>query len=217
MTSQTANADLISLERSIFRRTFSRGLIDIAIACVVVLFAAGPYTTSAGLGDFWGSAVFIPFWALAALVLRFIYRHVVVPRLGHVDFAQLRKKRLLAWNIVAFVIYAIALGVAAISGSQFRLLPPIFHMVAFSIFALAGFVVAGHYLELRRFYVYAVAIASAPLVGELLWKYASVPHHGYPVTFGFAAALCLLVGIGLLVRFTSRHPLPPSNVSSVGA
>jgi hypothetical protein len=217
MTSRPANIDLVSLEQSVFRRTLGHGLIDLAIGCMVLMFAVGPYTTSAGLGDFWGSAVFIPFLMLAALVLRFIYRRVVVPRLGHVDFAQPRKKRLRTWNIVAFVFCALAFGVGAISGSQFGLLPPIFHMVAFSVLVFAGFVVAGYYLELRRFYVYAVFIASAPLVGELLWRYAGVPHHGYPVTFGFAAALCLVVGFVLLIRFMLRHPLPPDSANPPGA
>ena len=142
---------------------------------------------------------------------------MVVPRRGHVDFAQPRRKRLRTWNIVAFVFCAIAFGVGAISGSQFGLLSPIFHTIAFSIFVFAGFAVAGYYLELRRFYVYAVVIASAPLIGELLWRYVGVPHHGYPVTFGFAAALCFLVGIGLLVRFSARHPLPPPDANSLGA
>jgi hypothetical protein len=216
VTCQTTDVDLVSLEQSVFRRTLSHGLIDIAIACVVALFAIGPYPTSMGLGDFWGTAVFIPFWGLAAIVLWLVYRRLVLPRLGRVQFAWPRKKRLLIWNIVIFAFCVVALVVGAISGSQFGLLPPIFHVIALSVLVVSGFALAGYYLDIRRFYLYGVVIASAPHTGELLWQHAGVPHHGYPVTFGFAAALCLLVGVVLFIRFLVRHPLPPRSANSLG-
>ena len=217
MSNQDPEPDLVSLERAIFRRTLNHGLFDIAIGCAFSMFALGPYASAWGLGDFWASAVFVPFWGLVASILWFVHRRLVVPRLGHVTFARRRKKRLVTWNMISVGVGVLAFVVGLISCSAFGLIPPIVHAVAVGLAVFAGFALAGYYLELRRLYLYGVVICAAPLTGELLWKYGGVPHHGFPVTFGFAAALCLFVGVGLLVRFTSRHPLPPREADSGGA
>lgn len=217
MPETTLHPELASLERATFQRTLDHGLYDLGIACMLLVFAVGPYTTSAGLGDFWGTLVFVPFWAVAALALRHVHRHVVAPRLGFVAFAPPRRRRLRSWHRVSLVVAAIALGVGSMSASLFGLLPPAFHIVALSLFVFVGFALGGYYLDSPRFYVYAVVIASAPATGELLWRHAGAPHHGFPITFGFAAALCLAVGLGLLTTFVSRHPLPPDEGERRGA
>lgn len=217
MDTRAANLDLDSLERSVFRRSLSHGLIDIAIGCVLILPAAGPNVSSAGLGDFWGSAVFLPLWGVAALVLWVVHRRCVAPRLGYVQFAPPRRRRLIAFNVIMLGLGVVALVAGAISCSHFGLLSAQFHGAAVGVFVIAGFALAAHYLELRRLYFYGLLIVAAPLVGELLWKYAGVPHHGFPVTFGLAAGLCMVVGLVLLVRLIVRHPLPPRDANAGGA
>ena len=54
--------DLKEAERKVFRSTFQDGLVEIMLGCIVLMFAIGPFL-SPYLGDFWSSAVFLPFWA----------------------------------------------------------------------------------------------------------------------------------------------------------
>ncbi|MFC1935998.1 hypothetical protein ACFLX9_04540, partial [Chloroflexota bacterium] len=50
-------------ERRAFTKAFQDGLWDILIGCIVLLWAIAPFL-STRMGDFWSSAVFLPFWGL---------------------------------------------------------------------------------------------------------------------------------------------------------
>ncbi|MEJ2678211.1 MAG: hypothetical protein P8174_03940, partial [Gemmatimonadota bacterium] len=73
--------DLVEAERRSFRAAYDTGLWDIMIAAVVSMLAIAPYL-SRSMGDFWSSAIFLPFWAVLYLGLRLVRRRVVVPRVG---------------------------------------------------------------------------------------------------------------------------------------
>ena len=47
-------------ERKAFRTKYDDGLWDILLGCFFSMFAIAPFL-SASLGDFWSSAVFVPF------------------------------------------------------------------------------------------------------------------------------------------------------------
>ena len=55
--------DLAAAERRGFRSVVDTGLWDVMLASVVAMFAIAPLL-SVRLGDFWSSAVFVPFWGL---------------------------------------------------------------------------------------------------------------------------------------------------------
>ena len=59
---------LKAAERKAFRTTYNDGLVDIFLGCFFLMFVIAPYL-SASLGDFWSSAVFLPFWALVYLAI----------------------------------------------------------------------------------------------------------------------------------------------------
>ena len=48
-------------ERKAFRITHNDGLWDVLLGCYALMFVIAPYL-STSLGDFWSSAVFLPFW-----------------------------------------------------------------------------------------------------------------------------------------------------------
>jgi hypothetical protein len=198
-------------EQKVFISFFQDGLVDIFLGFFFTQFAIAPHL-SESLGDFWSSAVFIPIWGLVFIVLWLIRKHVVKPRVGEVKFGQWRVKRLMRFNVIMLVVLTASAILAAISAAMFDILPEWVHLapLSFSIILLVGFSIAGYYLNYALFYVYGVMLAAAPIVGEWLWTNMNVPHHGFPVTFGFSAGVMILVGLVQVIRFLRENPLPPS-------
>jgi len=71
--------DTKEAERKAFVSYFQDGLWDIGIGGVLLMFVIAPFL-SASLGDFWSSAVFVPFWGVLFIVLWILRRRVVRPR-----------------------------------------------------------------------------------------------------------------------------------------
>jgi hypothetical protein len=138
-----------------------------------------------------------------------VQNRVVRPRVGRVEYAPLRKKRMarLTWimlvvNVVALVLGSVAFFQGADGGAaMFALVPPVVLLLGFSLAALT--------LGIPRLFVYGVLLATAGLVGEALWNRGLVSHHGFPVVFGVSSVLILVTGI---VRFARFLPPPPDEV-----
>jgi hypothetical protein len=78
------------------------------------------------------------------------------------------------------------------------------------VVSLVGFSLAAYATSIIRFAVYGFMFAVAPLIGEWLWRNDLANHHGYPLVFGTAATVVLIVGV---IRFTTlirTHPVPPN-------
>jgi hypothetical protein len=193
-------------ERKVFRSAYQDGLVDIAIGCFILMFAIGPFL-SPYLGDFWSSAVFLPFWAIGFLILWLIRRFVVKPRVGVVKYGSWRISRMTRVNvlIMGFGIFALFLGI--LSAALFDFVPGWTHIASFSLVFFIGFSIAGYFLEFSRLYLYGALVAMAPLIGEFLYVYLNIPHHGFPVTFGITASLMIITGLLLLMRLLRDHPL----------
>lgn len=196
-------------ERTAFRTTLADGLWDILIACFMLQFAIAPLL-SEKLGDFWSSAVFLPFWGLAYLAIWLTRKNVVAPRLGRVKFGAVRQKKLrkftlimLALNILVFILgIVVALVVSFQSRAQLAWLISLI----LGTFVLTGFSLAGYLLDTPRFYLYGLMLLAAPPIGEWLYQYHGFTHHGYPVVFGFAAGVMILTGLVLFLRFLKQNP-----------
>ena len=80
---------LKAVDRKIFTSYFQDGLLDIFLAAFVLMFAVGPFL-SGPLGDFWGTVIFLPFFGLVYLILRYIRKRVVSPRIGSVTWGEMR-------------------------------------------------------------------------------------------------------------------------------
>ena len=196
-------------EQKVFVSFFQDGLVDIFLGFFFTQFII-PIYLSERLGDFWSSAVFIPILGLVFIVLWLVRKYVVQPRVGVVKFGQWRRNRLMRFNVIILVVLLGSAILAAISAAIFDLLPTWLNLVplSFSIVLLIAFSLAGYFLNYALFYAYGVVLAAAPLVGEWLWTNMNVPHHGFPVTFGFASGFMILVGLVRLMRLLRDNPLP---------
>jgi hypothetical protein len=192
-------------ERKVFTSNFQDGLTDIFLGFCVLVFAVGPFITPY-LGDFLGTAVFVPFWALLFLLLWMIRKRVTQPRLGTVTFGPWRKARLFKFNRLMLLFCSIALILGAFSAINFEDLPGWTHTARFSLVVLIGFTVAAYFLDFKRLYAYGVMIAAAPLIGEFLYREFQFSHHGFPVTFGITAGVIILTGLYRLMAFLKNHP-----------
>jgi hypothetical protein len=201
-------------ERKAFTSTFQHGLWDIFVGCFLLQFVIGPFL-SRGLGDFWASAVFLPFWALTFVALWLVKRYVVTPRVGTVDFGAWRKARLRRFNVVMLAVCLAALALGILSAVDLAVVPGWMIAARFGLVFLLFFGGAAYFLNFTRLYAYGVLVALSPLVGEWLWVSLGVSHHGYPVTFGITAAIAVCVGAVKFVRLLRDYPLPTESPSEV--
>ncbi len=208
------NVNLKKIERKVFTIAFQDGLWDIFIGCVVLMFAVAPFLSTIGLGDFWSSVVFVPFWALVYLIIWLIKKFVVTPRIGVVKFGPSRKVKLSRFLVMAIVV-GIAGLILGILSAHISDAPGWMYVTTFGLLVLIGFSVAAYFMDFARLYLYGVLIALSPLVGEWLYIQAGVLHHGFPITFGTTAGIIILVGLIKLTLLLRDHPIPREKSLSV--
>ena len=195
-------------ERKAFTSAFNDGLLDIFIGGFMLQFVI-PLYISERLGDFWSSFVMLPFFAALYLVLRQVRRSVIWPRIGVVKFGAVRTERLKKFNFIMLVALVIALLLGVLSAVEFERVPGWVHSARFGLVFLMGFSLAGYFLNMNRLYLYGVMISLAVPIGEWLYATWGVPHHGFPITFGFAAGVMILSGLYQFVQFLRENPIPP--------
>ncbi len=194
-----------SAERKAFQASVADGLWDVFIGCFVLEFAIAPLL-SKSLGDFWSSVIFLPFFGLVYLGIWLTRKNIIAPRIGSVKFSKprqnkLRKLRtmLVVFNIVIFILGLIAyIYFGRFSGGIL--------MGILGVFLMAGFSVAGYFLEYPRLYIYGSLLMIAPLVGEWLYTYRGASHHGFPIVFGFSSGFMILVGLVTFTRLLKNNP-----------
>jgi hypothetical protein len=193
-------------EDKVFRSVYNDGLWDVLLGCFMLIFALAPLL-STRLGDFWSSAVFLPFWALVALAIWLIRRQVVAPRLGVVKLGQAHKAKLARFNVVMLIVNSVALGLGVVvalrSGASGQTVS-----IVLGLILLAGFSVTAFLLGFGRLYLYGLLVGLSPVVGEWLYGNYGVPHHGFPITFGITAGIIALTGLVVFARLLRENPLP---------
>jgi hypothetical protein len=194
-------------ERKAFRTLYNDGLWDILLGSFLLMFVIAPFLSNR-LGDFWSSAVFVPFWGLVYLAIRWLRQHVVTPRIGVVEFGPVRKAKLTRFTLVMLVLNVVAMILGVVAALDFGRIPGQTMSILLGMFLLVGFSVAGYLLDFGRLYVYGLLIGFSPLVGEWLWDHGYASHHGFPVTFGTTAGVMILVGLILFIRLLHDNPLP---------
>jgi len=197
--------DLKKLERKVWTSFHADGLWDIFLGCIILMFALAPFLNRMGLGDFWSSAVFVPFWLIIFALIVLLRRHVVVPRIGLVSLGQARRKRLAKFNVLIFVALSVSLilGIISFKGSMAQAWV---NNLRFIAVVLICFGLAGYFLGVIRLYIYGLLIALCIPIGEWLCLNVGIPHHGYPVTFGITAAIPIITGVVLFLRLLMKNP-----------
>jgi len=194
-------------ERKVFHSTANDGLWDIFLGIFFLEFVIAPFL-SESMGDFWSAAIFLPVWAVAYSVIRFLRKKMVEPRIGVVKFGPTRisKMKRFSYVMLAFNVIALGLGVwAAVTADRAsgEVIPYMFSLVLLSGFSLAAF-----FLDINRLYLYGLLIALAPVAGEWLWKNGYASHHGWPVTFGVISGIMVLIGMSMFIRVLRSAPIP---------
>jgi hypothetical protein len=194
-------------EKRAFRTKYDDGLWDILAGCFFLIFVIALFL-SARLGDFWTSAAFGAFMLLLLLGVRLIRKHVVVPRVGVVKFGRARKAKLRKFTLVMLVVNIVAVILGIFAATQFEKLSGQMIAIIFGLILLAGFSLAGYFLDFSRLYIYGLLLGLSPQVGEWLYGKGLATHHGFPVTFGTSAAIMILVGLAVFARLLRDSPVP---------
>lgn len=203
-------------ERKAFRTSFDDGLWDIFLGCFFLMFAVAPLLSNR-LGDFWSSAIFLPFWALVYLAIRLIRKHVVAPRIGVVKFGPRRQARLVKFTASMLIINFVALILGLLAVATFGRVPGLTYTIIVGLILLVGLSLAAYFLDFTRLYLYGLLVFLAPLVGEWLFAQGYVAHHGFPITFGLISSIMILTGMVVFIRFLRENPVPTAPVTSQDA
>lgn len=193
-------------DRRVYTASFEDGLVDIFLSSVVLMYAVAPFL-SVYLGDFWSSAVFVPFWLGIFLLLYGIHRIYIRPRRGIVNYGK-RRKRKLTWFTGIMLILNVLFMILAILGSIRPNQPGSVFVFPFIAMVLLSFTLAGYFLDVTRLYLYGAMLAVSPIIGEWLYREFGVVHHGFPITFGISAIIIFLFGVIKLVTFVRGNPIP---------
>lgn len=204
---------LKKVERTVFSFATQDGLLDIFIGCFFLMLAIAPIL-SPSLGDFWSSAVFVPFWGIIILGMWLVRKHAIRPRVGMVKFGAARRSRLLKFNLVMLIVNIIApaLGIWASFNSEVlsgRLTSAFFGLICLMLLSIAAY-----FLDFRRLYVYGLLVGLSPLVGEWLYIHQNASHHGFPITFGITAGIMIITGSLVFLRLLRNYPVPIEAVTS---
>lgn len=200
-------------ERKVFRTTFQDGLWDIFIGCFVLQFAVAPLLSSK-LGDFWSSAVFIPFWTLVFGVVWLVRKSVVVPRLGSVNLGPARKTQLTKFFVVMVVINLVAFIMGIFFAMRFDVSSGLLYMATFGFIVLALSSVAAYFLELPRLFIYGLLFVLSLVIGEWLFAQFKVANHGFPITFGLTTGIIIVTGMVRFMRLLQKYPIPTGEPTS---
>jgi hypothetical protein len=195
--------ELKKLERATFLATADTGLWDIFLASILAMFAIAPHL-SVHLGDFWAAGVFLPVYALLLWGMHLVKTRVIQPRIGMVEYARPRQRRLKSLGVIMLVVNVVALVLGLVAAYWFPMGQGAIVPIYLSVILLLGFSTAAFLLGVPRVFFYGLMVAAAPPIGEFLFQRGYATHHGFPVVFGICALVILIAGIVRFVRF-----LPP--------
>jgi MFS family permease len=207
---------LKAVEQKAFRSIFDDGLWDIFLGCFFLMFVIAPLL-SPYLGDFWSSAVFLSFWAAAFVALFLIRKFVVTPRIGTMKFDPVRRRKIMRFTVGMLVLNILAAVLGFYFFVNFRTVPGQLVSVGMGIGLMVFLSLLAYFLDVNRLYVYGLMVGVSPLIGEWLWGRGLTSHHGFPLTFGVASAVMILVGSAILVRLVRSNPLPPEGAMPEGS
>ena len=136
---------------------------------------------------------------------------MIKPRSGVVKYGSSRKKKLNLFTGIMLILNITFFILALLVGFVLPMSPGWSALLPFSAMVLALFSLAGHFLDLIRFYIYGLMLAAGPFIGEWLFQNYQVVHHGYPIVFGIYAGIIFLIGLIKLLTFLKNNPLPSDN------
>jgi len=200
----TTVTDLKAIERRAFRSTYQDGLWDIYYGLIVICMSFFIYRPPSGYSSrniFLMIAAFVVSYGLFALGKK----HITIPRLGQVEFGEIRrrKKRTMAIILAVFVFIQGLLVVLTSLGWLTKVIEPyrqpllIVSLLA-SLMVGSGMLVSTYYSDFQRGFYISILMALAVFCMIFL----NTPL--IPIVIG---VVIILPGVVLLLRFLRKYPL----------
>ena len=203
----TEKISLKEAEIKVFKAAYNDGLWDVFIGSFFLQFAIAPLLSDS-LGDFWSSAVFLPFWALVITAIILVRKHVVTPRTGIVKFGASRKKRLTKFTTAMLAVNIAAFIAGLFFAFNFNIAPGWIITAAFGFMILLMSSAAAYFLNFNRLFIYGLLFFLSSITGEWLYINLKINHHGFPITFGITAGIIIITGLVLFFRLIKEYPIP---------
>jgi len=205
------NISLKELERKAWRSVFQDGLWDIYLGLLLLAMAIWALLSDVGFSESLGMAIFIGLEVLAMLVLWAGKKIITVPRMGRVKFGPKRKAKLNWVRVVLFISVLMGAGVflAALAMRSNRpewLNAAFFFPAAWMVNTMVVFSLGAYFLDFNRLYLIGVMYALPVPLDIMFRKLADIDLSF--IAFGIPAAVILIVGLVVFVRFLRDYPIP---------
>lgn len=196
---------LKELELKAFKSNFQDGLWDIFIGVIILQLATVPLFSDLNLNDFWSSIAYLPVIVSVMILVYFGKKLIVAPRIGMVNIGKIRKKKIQTRTL--FLIIALFLGfLACFTIVYTKNLSDCIPSLIFFGGSLTSFFIASYLLDFSRLLIYGIITAFSFPIGEFLFRFYNVPHHGYPIVFSISGGVMIVTGIVLFSKFIKKNP-----------
>ena len=208
--------DLKELERKAFRANFQDGVWDIYLGLLLLLLGGSPALTRTSLPLGWLTAIPVAVAVVTILAFMGAKKFIVIPRLGLVKYGPEREKK--RKSVTLILSLSALLGVVmffaarpAIGLAQTWELPG-WAVIAgvFGIQSIVVFSLGAYFLDYSRAYLYGWFYALA--LPTTFWLMDAGIY--VPVGTLLLAAVMILIGTVLFVRFLRDYPLPAREMFS---
>jgi hypothetical protein len=207
----SAKINLKELERRAWKSVFQDGLWDIYLGLLLLAMAVGAWLSDSGVPEAWHYAIYATLMVLSMLVLWAGKRFITLPRMGRVTFGPKRKTRLNWVRMLLFisVLAGIAVFVIALamrSHPSERLTLTVIFPSVWVVNVLVVFGLGAYFLDFNRLYLIGVMYALPLPLDIMFHELAGIDLSS--IAFGVPAAVILIVGLAMFIRFLRDYPLP---------
>lgn len=190
--------EFFALKRKIYIAYHQDGILDVAAATILLGFSFFMITKN---------VIFLTLGVIFAPQYMLLKKYITIPRFGYVRFVSQEKALTQGWSLVGigvlmfFVVLILGILTRNRSSLEMQTWWQQYHMVPLSamLFGLPALIVAV-FLNLKRFYLYALLAIGLPALGAWLNIETFIPI--------LATGLVMLTfGIGLLISFLKKNPV----------
>jgi hypothetical protein len=219
--------DIKEAERKAFRLSTNQdGLFDIFIGIYIALLSLMPWLDETGLRTPWNVILVLGIGLLMLLVVGFIKKFVVAPRIGRVRYGIERKRRMKCLAVIIMIIFLLTVALFGITVSAIYFREPTFNRtVSWSLpldpvhVAAGGFIFAifgliGYMNSFERLYFYGFLFGLGYVISTALQDITGNPFY-WP--WALAGVVVALIGVILFIRFLRDYPLPHETVHEIQA
>jgi len=210
--------NLKEVERKAWRSFYQDGLWDIFWGLLLLAMAISALLSDIGTSEPLQYGILIALEALAILVLFVGKRLITVPRMGHAKFGPKRRRRLSKVSVIlaisALVGMVFFLAAQAVTGNLSKGMTLEFIFPAgWVVNCLVVFSLMAYFMDFSRLYLIGVMYAIAVPLDIMQRELSSIDLTF--VAFGVPAAVILLMGAVVFIRFLRKYPLPAGEAPGV--